>query len=138
MPGLGVPWAGVRRLLRDRRGGAAVEFAVTISAFLVFLIGIVEFGRALWTDNALQFAADQAGRYVIVNPAATDDEIAGYAAGQLASVNPGEVTIAVSREAVNGVTFVTVSARYDFAPVTGLIPVGVITLRGAARVPLTV
>jgi len=41
----------------DSRGAAAVEFALVIIPLLLFLFGIFEFGRLLWTREALQSAA---------------------------------------------------------------------------------
>lgn len=127
----------LRLLLHSRDGGAALEFAVSVSVFLMFMIGIVEFGRALWTDNALQFAADQAGRYALANPAASDAEITGYATGQLVSVDANRVDVAVTRDVVSGVKFVTITATYAFAPAAALVPVATIALTGRARVPLS-
>jgi Flp pilus assembly protein TadG len=45
------------RLARDHSGGAAVEFGLIIGPFLLLLFGLVEFGRMLWTANALQETA---------------------------------------------------------------------------------
>lgn len=45
------------RLARDRSGGAAVEFGLIIGPLLLLLFGLVEFGRMLWTLNALQETA---------------------------------------------------------------------------------
>ncbi|HEV2365155.1 MAG TPA: TadE family protein [Caulobacteraceae bacterium] len=41
----------------DRSGASAVEFALVAPVFLACLLGIVEFGRAMWIHNALQQAA---------------------------------------------------------------------------------
>ena len=125
------------RTLCNRSGTAAIEFAFTAPALLLFLLGIVESGRALWTDSVLQFAAEQAGRYALANPTASDAQITSVAAGQLPSVDSSKVTITVTRDSVNGVNFLTVNARYPFAAVSSLIPLGAITLTGQTRVPLT-
>lgn len=47
----------LRRLAGDRSGGAALEFGLVIGPFLLLLFGMVEFGRMLWTANALQETA---------------------------------------------------------------------------------
>ena len=125
------------RTLCTRSGTAAIEFAVTAPALLLFLLGIVESGRALWTDSVLQFAAEQAGRYALANPTASDAQITSVAAGQLPSVDPSQVTITITRDSVNGVNFLTVNTSYPFAPVSAFIPLGAITLTGQTRVPLT-
>ena len=125
------------RTLCSRSGTAAIEFAVTAPALLLFLLGIVESGRALWTDSALQYAAEQAGRYALANPTASDAQITSVATGQLPSVDSSRVTVTVTRNSINGVNFLTVNASYPFVVVTSLIPIGPITLTGQTRVPLT-
>jgi Flp pilus assembly pilin Flp len=50
------------RLRRDERGVAAIEFAMTVPILLVAMLGIIEFGRVLWTQNALHYAVEQAAR----------------------------------------------------------------------------
>ena len=47
----------IRRLARDRGGASAVEFALVIGPFVLVLFGVIEFGRLLWTLNALQETA---------------------------------------------------------------------------------
>lgn len=69
----------IRRFRGARSGTSAVEFALLAPIFLAFLLGIVEFGRALWTQAALQFAVESAARCASVS-CATD--IPGYAATQ--------------------------------------------------------
>ena len=39
------------------RGASLVEFSIAATVFLISLFAIVEFGRALWTHNALADAA---------------------------------------------------------------------------------
>jgi Flp pilus assembly protein TadG len=47
-------WA---RLFRAKDGASAVEFSIVAWPFLLVVIGVLEFGRALWTREALQEAA---------------------------------------------------------------------------------
>ena len=121
---------------KDTRGVAAIEMALTFPVLMVFLLGIIEISRILWTDNALQLAVDDTGRYVLANPSATDDQITSHAANQLVSVEASRVTLAVSRETTGGVNFVTITATIPFEPMTQLVPLGTITLSGRSRIPL--
>ncbi|MFT5527447.1 MAG: hypothetical protein ACI9HK_005429 [Pirellulaceae bacterium] len=57
----------VSRLLNSkrtspRRGTAAVEFALVLPVFLVFVFGLVEYGKAQMTANMLQNACREAAR----------------------------------------------------------------------------
>lgn len=53
---------------RAERGAALVEFAIGATVFLSVMFGIVEFGRCLWTHNALSDAARRGARYAINHP----------------------------------------------------------------------
>ena len=55
----------------EERGSTLVEFAIGATVFLTVMFGVIEFGRALWTHNALADAARRAARYAVNQPAAT-------------------------------------------------------------------
>lgn len=52
----------LRLWLRDRHGGAAVEFSLVIMTMFTLLFGVTEFGWYMWTANALQQTAIQGAR----------------------------------------------------------------------------
>ncbi|QDA35750.1 pilus assembly protein (plasmid) [Paracoccus liaowanqingii] len=56
-------------------GAAAIEFAMVFLTFISLLLGIVEFGRALFLRNQLAFAADIAIRHVLLNPPTTNSDL---------------------------------------------------------------
>jgi Flp pilus assembly protein TadG len=56
---------------RDQRGATLLEFAIGATVFLTAMFAVIEFGRALWTHNALSDAARRGARYA-VNHAASD------------------------------------------------------------------
>jgi TadE-like protein len=49
------------------RGQAMVEFALVFPIFVLLLVGIFDFGRAIWINDTLSTAAREAGRYAIVH-----------------------------------------------------------------------
>ena len=53
----------------DQRGATLVEFAIGATVFLMVMFGVIEFGRLLWTHNALTDAARRATRYAVNKPA---------------------------------------------------------------------
>ncbi len=71
------------RLARDRRGSAAVEFSLVAPALLLLVLGMLESGRALWTQNALNYAVEQAARcYAVGAPGCTTPALTqSFAAG---------------------------------------------------------
>ena len=73
---------------RASDGATAVEMAFILPVFLMFLLGICEFGRALWTQTALQFAVETAARCAAISPSlciapgGASMDIPAYAASQ--------------------------------------------------------
>lgn len=123
-------------LLGERRGAAAVEFAFAAPVLIVFAVGAIEFSRFLWTDYALDYAAEQAARFVLANPTASPTQIQTVAAGQVPTVKAQNVTVTVSYDTTNGVNFVTVTASTPFTSITSLVPIGNFTLSGRSRMPI--
>lgn len=128
------PVGAVRRALASRDGVAAVEFAFAISVFIVFLMGVVEVGRALWTEHALDYAAEQATRYVLGNPDASNVDIQNYAESQLMTVDIGAVTVTVVDEVLDGISYLTVKVAYPFQASVAFVPLGSINLTGVSRI----
>ena len=75
-------FGGLRSLARDRRGGPVIEFAMAAPALFLFLFGIIEFGYALWMQNALDFSTAAASRCASLNGSACSGQVASYAADQ--------------------------------------------------------
>ena len=50
-----------------QRGASLVEFSIGATVFLMAMFAVIEFGRALWTHNALADAARRGARYAVVN-----------------------------------------------------------------------
>jgi hypothetical protein len=50
----------------NERGAALMEFAIVATVFLTMLFAVVEFGRFLWTHNALTDAARRGARYATI------------------------------------------------------------------------
>ena len=53
--------------IHNQRGGTLVEFSIAATVFLTVMFAVMEFGRAVWTHNALSDAARRGARYAIVN-----------------------------------------------------------------------
>lgn len=124
--------AAVGRLASCRRGTAAVEFALILPVFFAFLVGIIEFGRAMWTRQVMQFAVEEAARMSMAETTATQADIAQRAQDNLAGIDPASVTITATIEAAA----VTVVASTDFQVLGGgMLPFGPITMTARARAP---
>jgi len=54
---------------RNERGATLLEFAIGATVFMTAMFAVIEFGRALWTHNALSDAARRGARYAVNHPA---------------------------------------------------------------------
>ena len=63
----------MKRLRKDERGAAAVEFAIIVSLLLTLVFGIIDFGFALYNLGGLREGTREGGRQAVVaSPAITD------------------------------------------------------------------
>lgn len=58
-----------KRKREAERGATLLEFAIGAVVFLTAMFAVIEFGRALWTHNALSDAARRGARYAVNHPA---------------------------------------------------------------------
>ena len=58
---------GLRFRHRERRGQAIVEFALVAPIFILSLLALIEFGRAVYSIQMLHNAAREGARYAIVH-----------------------------------------------------------------------
>jgi hypothetical protein len=59
----------------NQRGASLVEFSIGATVFLMVMFAVIEFGRVLWTHNALADAARRGARYAVVNEQADEDDV---------------------------------------------------------------
>ncbi|AMK18455.1 TadE family protein [Sphingobium sp. MI1205] len=56
----------IPHVLRDRRGSSAAEFAMVLPLLIIFLIGIIDVGRLMWTWNHAEKATQVGARFAVV------------------------------------------------------------------------
>lgn len=59
------------RLVRDSRAASAAEFALVLPLLLIFLLGILDVGRLMWTWNEAEKATQVGVRYAVVTDMAS-------------------------------------------------------------------
>jgi Flp pilus assembly protein TadG len=111
--------AALRRVLADRAGVTAIEFAILGPVLLVTLIAVAEFGRMLWVENALQYAVAQAARCMTIDTSVCGDarETRDFAAASSGMSFPSSVFVVGPAVCGN-----RVSASYVFTFAAGLFP----------------
>lgn len=58
-----------------QRGATLVEFSIAVTVFLMTMFAVLEFGRVLWTHNALTDAARKGARYAVLHRADEVDDV---------------------------------------------------------------
>lgn len=86
------------RLIRDRSGATAVEFALTAPAFFMMVIGALQVGLLCWAQLALQQGSEAAARCATVNKTVCGSvsQIQSYASAQSFGLSPGASAFTVS------------------------------------------
>jgi Flp pilus assembly protein TadG len=138
---MGLVVAG-RRVLEEKCGNAAIEFALVAPVFLLFAMGIVSYGGYFWLAHNLQELANDAARAAVAGltseersslaQSAFDSEVSQYGA-----LTPSKAQVLYSGDQ----TDFTVSVSYDasasgFWIVDGLIPMPSSTIVRSASIRL--
>ena len=120
--------------LRDDRGSVVVEFAILAPVFLIFIVGIIDFGRLFWIKSTMQFAVEQTSRYAMVNPNATTAALETYASSEASTLSG--ITFTATTSTISGMNFRTIEATYVFSFLIPAIPIGDITLAAKSATPV--
>lgn len=118
-----------------QRGAAAIEYALILPAVLLFVIGIIDTGRLIWTYTTLSRAVEAAARCAAINTieCGTVAQTQSYAATQAWGLTISAQAFTVTTAACG----IQVKGTYDF---TFAIPAftkdfGTITLTATACYP---
>lgn len=72
----------LKRITREERGAALVEFAFVLPILLLLLLGLADFGRALNYSIDETHLANEAARVVVVNQDLAGQSLGSYILGQ--------------------------------------------------------
>lgn len=129
----------LRSLRAHEAGSQAVELALTLPVLLALFFGVIECGRLLFTYAALNFAAEEATRYAMVNydptkPAIENiEKIEVFAKNRLIVIDPSKISdFDVVLKPADPTMLVSVEIVYTFQPV---LPIGLgpFTMTGHSR-----
>jgi Flp pilus assembly protein TadG len=130
--------------LRNERGAALLETAITLPLVLLVTIGAVEFGRAYQTYQVITNAAREGARIAVlpgVNDAAVDNRVVDYmSAGQLSAAEEATVTVTRNNPLAIGTGAATASRVVVSYPFTFMVlqPVAQLVVSGSTvGAPLT-
>lgn len=98
-------------MVRKEDGQSLVEFALILPLFLLLLIGVIDFGRILYTHMQLELVSQESVR--LGGLGKTDDEIRAYAKNQFTQGDSSRLTVDISPAGTRKPgTYVTVAISY--------------------------
>jgi Flp pilus assembly protein TadG len=105
----------MKKVLRDTRGAALLEMALTLPLMLLVAIGIVEFGRAYQTWQVLTNAAREGARIAVlpgIDDATVTSRVQSYMSdGQLPNSATANITITRNNTIAIGATGSATASR---------------------------
>ena len=106
-----------KRFIRNERGAALLETAITIPIVLLICVGIFEFGRAYQTWQVLTNAAREGARIAVIN-GTTDQQVADAVRAYLTSGRLSDAQSAVvninRNDAVGAYSASRIEVNYPF------------------------
>lgn len=104
----------MRRLPADRRGAAALEFAMTLPIFCALLIGGFAFGWTQHCMSSLRDALEQASRAVMLDPTMSQSAVQSLVQSKLSATADPNVTVSLQVvTASNGSKTATLTGNYS-------------------------
>ncbi len=124
------------RVAACRLGSVAIEFAVLLPVFFALIYGLFEFSRIAWTQSTLEYAVEEAARYAMINPEASETEISAVANDNATGLDVALIEFGVSFDTLGGGEFVTVDGSYTFVPIVKLVGLGEYNITSTVRMPI--
>jgi Flp pilus assembly protein TadG len=142
------------RWRRSSSGTAAIEVAIILPVFMLFLLGLIEFGRLFWVQVSLRQAVEQTARFAMAEYTresfynasfttwfnAWTPSLESRAPDQIFGWDPSGISfVATTTPAISSgdIDYVTIDASYTFAFIVEVIPgMSTKTLTATSRTPL--
>jgi len=96
---------------KNEQGGTMAEFAVVALVFFMIVFGIIEFGRLLYTHNALTDASRRGARYAVLHPS-TSTCVTNVVIYGETNINP-TTCVPTGPPLINGLTATNVVVAYQ-------------------------
>lgn len=98
------------RAWRDQSGAMAAEFAMVLPAFIIMVLGVLEFGRAQHEAATMRYALESASRKLMLNPSLNQEQVQTLVRSQSAS--PQEITVTLQISTATGSRVAYLTGRY--------------------------
>ena len=123
-----------RAFWRDSQASSVIEFAIIAPILVSFTMGIIEFSRYAYTQSALDFAAEEATRFAIVNGGtASNTDILNRASDAMLFLdsNLSAICVLSPTDTVANTSTVSITISYTYNPIFPLV-LDTMTLEGTS------
>jgi Flp pilus assembly protein TadG len=113
----------LRKALRDRSGGAALEFAILGPVFLLLLIGFFQLAWAMFCASSVRYALHNSARSLVLNPTMSQSQLQTLVQAAVSPLARPNVSVSLTRAYPNsGLQLATATATYSFQIVVPFMP----------------
>lgn len=117
----------LRRLRRDRRAAALIEFALLLPMLLSLVMGVICYGQYIWLAHSVQSAANDAARAIVAGMTTSERLTLARAAvaTDMASVpqlRANQIALAIEEGGARATVKLRVDARALTLLSTGMVP----------------
>jgi Flp pilus assembly pilin Flp len=126
----------VHRLVADRAGAGAVEFAIVAPLLFALLFACLELGWAIQCGSSVRTEVQQAARGLIINPGMSAADLKKKVEQRLQGLPITGFDLSVAEEWINGNARVQrVTWTYEYAMAMPLVPAVVFNFDSSVVVP---
>lgn len=90
--------AALRRLIRDRRGATAAEFAAVLPVFVALVIGMFQLGWGQHCASSLRAALEQSSRALLIDPTLNQSALQSMVQTKLVGGADPNVTVSLDMQ----------------------------------------
>lgn len=117
------------RFGKARSGATAVEFAMTAPVLLLFIYGMLELARGMFTQAVLIYSVQEASRYAAAHSTSTVEQITAVVQSSIIGIDPDPIQLTVTPVVnADNTRLVTVTITYVFTTLLPLFGVSSVTL----------
>lgn len=126
----------VRRFGRHDGGASALEFAILLPVFLMFMLGIFQMGLVFYQVGTAQHALEEAARTLMVQQDMTSAEVEAAVRARLDAFMLQPVTVTQALEHAGDAEVVRVNVSFTIEVAIPFVPVLAIPLSAQTSVPI--
>ena len=102
------------RIRRDRKGGAAAEFAIISPVLIGALVGLAQLGILFFANAGLSNAVAEGARYATIYPRPSNTQIQARISAQRFGLNPTYLTTpTITPGTSSGANYLEISMSYN-------------------------